>query len=274
VANNYELHIGFPTHEQEAARRLLDVLQNERKGWGYSEVFNVHSDPDLEDPHNVPGTLGYLVSRDFPGKGEHADEDVLAEAQWVLSKISSLNIKDARLEIEFVFGVAKRSTGYGSDSTFLSWESPVLPSSKLQFHHAERILETPNSEIHFVIERARNKSTPDTIAGCLTSGKASQMLKAHGVNIQQTIEYRSQAMRETGISDNKLICTSYYDSPSLAEHEAQRLLNESSLSEEFAEQGYKVKLVLERILGCFKPSLGQQPYGITSETTIEMSLPN
>lgn len=269
-SNHFELHIGFPKDDERAALTVLETLQKERQGWVHSEVYNVenierqgwaHSEvsdvqsyTEVLDPHNVPGTLGYLVSLDFRSNSDQISAEVLAEARYVLSELSRLEIKNARLEIENVFGfltVTFADDGAVEPSARL-FQAASLSDDILVFDGAERISETPNSEIHFIIEKFRGSHSQPTQVPSITNDLAVEILTKYGINIQQTIQYRSQAMRAAGRLDKKLIATAYYDSPQEAETAAYELLNEHALFREFKTLGYRLRLVVERILGCFK----------------------
>ena len=66
MTSKFELHVGFPASAEVAAREFLAVLRREgKKGWGCSDVLNVHSEIKEIDPRNVPGTLKYLISLSF-----------------------------------------------------------------------------------------------------------------------------------------------------------------------------------------------------------------
>ncbi len=250
MASRFELHVGFPTSAEAAARDFLAVLRREgKKSWSCSDVLSVHSEIEAVDPHNVPGTLKYLISQSFPGREEVSADYVLSEAEKVLSTLGKMDIEDARLEVEYVFGYRTRVEDYALSGSTLPFSAPPeWPATRLNFRGGERIV-TPNSEIHFVIEKKSDESR----GAPLSSNQAAQILSTYGVDVQQTIEYRSQAMTERGSEATKLICTSYQESPSQAEVEAERVFAQSGLFEELAKQDYALKLVSERILGCFKP---------------------
>lgn len=255
MPNKYELHIGFPDTAESEAMNFLGLLKREgREGWSYSEVSNVYTNPDLNDPHNVPGTLKYLLSQNFSRRdGAHEDE-VRVEAQWILSKLASMEIEDARLEIEFVYGyLTRRQDGEHGEASLHFLKPPDWDRSKLELRDGA-LLSTPNSEIHFIIQRDPAAGDSARDASTLSSAEASEILRGYGVSVQQTIEYRSQRMVEEASEDRKVICTAYYGNPSVAEREARRLFIGTGLYEELAEKGYSLKMVVERILGCYKPS--------------------
>lgn len=260
MIHHFELHIGFPVHEQAGARRLLDAFQQKQDDWSYSEVYDVHSNPSIIDPHNVPGTLGCLISKDIQISKQQSAKEVITEAQQAISTLISVDAADARMEIEYVFGYVQITADSQEqpDSAFCIEVPPSLPDEWLNLTNAERISETPNSEIHFVIDRPYDISFP--AAGIqppvITIAEASQLIEQNAVKVEQTISYRSQSMRDADYLDRKekkLICTSYYGSPALAKADALRLIREGDLYTAFAERGYRIKLVLERILACFKP---------------------
>jgi hypothetical protein len=250
MASRFELHVGFPTSAEAAAREFLAGLQRDRKtGWSCSDVLSVHSQIEAVDPHNVPGTLKYLISQSFSDREDVSADDVLLEAQEILSTLAKMDIQDARLEVEYVFGYRTHPENYAVSGRSLPFSAPPEWSAgKLNFQDGERIV-TPNSEIHFVIE----KKSHESLAEPMSSDQASHILTTYGVDVQQTIEYRSQAMTRRGSDATKLICTSYHDSPSQAEDEAERIFGQKGLFEELATRDLALKLVLERILGCFKP---------------------
>jgi len=250
MGSRFELHVGFPTSAEAAARDFLAIVLNGgKRGWSCSDVLSIHSEMEAEDPHNVPGTLKYLISQSFSDREEVSADYVLSEAQNVLSTLAKMDIDDARLEVEYVFGYRTRVEDYALSGSSLPFsEPPEWSSARLNFRDGERIV-TPNSEIHFVIQKKSDESR----AACLSSDQASRILRTYGVDVQQTIEYRSQAMTERGSNATKLICTSYQESPSHAEFEAERVFAQSGLFEELTARDYTLKLVSERILGCFKP---------------------
>lgn len=256
MSNKFELHIGFPNAAESEAMNFWGLLQREerRKGWSYSEVGNVFTNPNLKDPHNVPGTLRYLMSQNFSGRDDLQEGDVLSEAQWVLSNLAAMGIEDARLEIEFVYGyLTRRQDSEHGEASLHFLEPPDWDKSKLELRDGS-LIETPNSEIHFIVEQNYTAGDPAQVTPTISGEEASQILRAYGVSVQQTIEYRSQKMVEAGSEDKKLICTAYYGNPSVAEREARRLFIKSNLCEALAAKGYSLKLVLERILGCYMPS--------------------
>jgi hypothetical protein len=271
-SNYFELHIGFPVNDESAAMTVLETMQKKRPGWVHPEVYNVenkerqgwvHSEvSDVRsyteelDPHNVPGILGYLVSLDFRSNSDQIAAEVLAETRYVLSELSRLDIKNARLEIENVFGfltVTFAEDGSAEPSARV-FQTASLPENKLVFKGAERIPETPNSEIHFIIEKFRGSHSQASQLPSITNDLAVEILTKYGIKVRQTIQYRSQAMRAAKRVDKKLIATSYYDSPQEAEKAAYELLDKHALFREFKTLGYRLRLVVERILGCFKPT--------------------
>jgi len=167
--------------------------------------------------------------------------------------MSAVGAMDARLEIECVFGVVSRaSTRDNSDSVVEFDEPPVLLEQCLHFKDAERILETPHSEIHYVVEPWASPSRQGGDVE-LTTEEMSRLLASHGIRAQQAIRYRSEAMRIAGSQQTKLIATSYYESPALAVAETRRLVGEGNLFREFSARGYSLRMDLERIYACFKP---------------------
>jgi hypothetical protein len=252
MSRKFELHVGFPKTAEAAAESFMAQLAREGKqGWGCSEVHSVYSETAAVDPHNVPGTLKYLVSRGFSHIDEESDSQVMSDAQWAISTLASMDIDDARLEIEYVFGNLFRRKSDGGGASLRFSRPPEWSREKLHLQDAN-FIETPNSEIHFILEMDADDEAaePPTV---ISIEEAGQILRTYGVDVQQTIEYRSQSMVEANRSDKKLICTAYYDSPPTAERVARRLFVSTRLCEELSERGYTLRLILERILGCFKP---------------------
>lgn len=251
MPNNFEIHIGFPTNENSSTRKFLEHLKSDKKGWVYSDVFNVDSNPEILDPHNVPGTLGCLVSKDYSTNDSRVNEKVREDMQFVLSLLSLIGIENARVELEFVFGYSRQIKDRNLALKLPTWNMPSITSSMLEFDNAEKIEDTPNSEIHFVL--APDKTNSNSFSKKLTMKEASEIIKSVGVDVKQTIEYRSQAMRAIDTKERKLICTSYYENPEDAKEHAEKLLNNDSLIEQVSKHGYTLKFVIERIFACYKP---------------------
>jgi len=259
MPNNYEIHIGFPTDDNHSAIKVLEHLQSKQRGWVYSEVFNVDSNPDLLDPHNVPGTLGCLLSKDYAANDLRAVDKVLADLQYVLTALSKMEVRNARVELEFVFGYSHHKKKGDYLLELYTWPTPILGSEQLVFIDGERIPETPNSEIHFVLEPFKPTSDDANAKDMglhtdLTTAEAAEIVGSFGVHVEQTIEYVSQAMRAANVKRRKFICTSYFESPEGAEESARKLIDNQLLLKRLADRGYVVKLVLERIFACFKPT--------------------
>ncbi|MCU1267555.1 MAG: hypothetical protein JWM21_3873 [Acidobacteria bacterium] len=253
MSRKFELHVGFPENSETAAKDFVAQLNKEEKeGWSCSEVDAVYSESAEVDPHNVPGTLRYLISKSFSLRKDESDHDLLVEAQWVISTLANMDIKDARLEIESVFGYLTRRKKDGDGGASVSFSEPPRWSREdLQLQDG-KFIDTPNSEIHFILEKDTERKGWETTPR-ISMQEAGRILSTYGVDVQQTIEYRSQKMIENRRTDQKLICTSYYDTPATARTIARRLFVSTRLSEDLQERGYTVRLVLERILGCYKP---------------------
>jgi hypothetical protein len=248
MSRRFELHVGFPKKAENAVKAFINSLAREnREKWSCSEVDAVYSEAAAEDQHNVPGTLGFLVSKSFSDRDVTSDEEVLAEAQWVISKLAEIDVPDARLEIEYVFGYLTRRKNDDDSGASLRFSEPPEWSDQMLKLEDGRRLRPPNSEIHFIFEMEEKGES------AISNEEAAEILAAYGVEVQQTIEYRSQTMIKSGREDKKVICTSYYDSPVQAEKAARRLFVNTRLCEELAERGYSLRLMLERILGCFQP---------------------
>ena len=255
MLGKFELHVGFPETAETEAMSFFSLLKNEgREGWSCSEVDSVHCESADVDPHNVPGTLRYLISKGFSERELASEEEVLSDAQWVISKLADMDIDDARLEIEYVFGYLTRRKNDDDGGASLRFSQPPEWSPEKLHLHDGSLMKTPNSEIHFILEMNEENQGSGRSVTAIDSEEASRILGAYGVEVQQTIEYRSQSMIERDRKDKRLICTAYYDSPSLAEKVARRLFVSTKLCEDFSERGYSLRLVLERILGCFQPT--------------------
>jgi hypothetical protein len=255
MTNCFEVHLGFPNDlaSAAAARSALCALQALHSDWTYSEVRAVHvKNPGCMDPHNVPGTLGALISREFPvWKGDNGRPDqVLAEAQMVLSKMATQDFANARLEIEYPFGCFSTQLDFAGQPVRMSvlGDSRSIAPSALTFRDAVPVAETPQWEIHFVVDRLHEHPSSN-----LGIEQVPLIIEAYGVDIEQTIEYRSQAMSERGDTGYKFISTSYYGSRDQTEAAGRQLFYHTDLCSAFLQRGYSVKLILEHIVGCFRP---------------------
>src|SRR5688572_20248588 len=133
MPNNFEIHIGFPNDESLSTRKVLEYLKVEQIGWVYSDVFNVDSSPNMLDPHNVPGTLGCLVSKDFAFNAPEVTTRVLKDMQVILSMLSRMRIENARVELEFVFGYSQIKKEKDLLPVLHTWTPPLLPDEMLEF---------------------------------------------------------------------------------------------------------------------------------------------
>ena len=263
VTNCFELHLGIPDSSGSVAVAYA-ALSNLRRqvaagvpSWTYSDVRSVFvKNPGCFDPHNVPGTLRSLLSRELPvweylsGLDALIDHEVLPSAQSVMDQLAAAQMADARLEIEYPFGCFEAehdSRGRLVRRAMLGDPITVEPE-RLRLRGASLVPNTPTWEIHFVVERRASRGVPE-----LTIEQVPVIIEAHGVDIEQTIEYRSQSMQDRGLQDYKFISTSYYGSAGEVEAEARRLFSGTSLCQDFAARGYAVKLILEHIVACFQP---------------------
>jgi len=251
----FELHAGFPddSRSASAAERFLQKRAGGRP-WNRSEVTAVDiKSPGCVDPHNVPGTLGSLVSCSISSKGQSTWEsavaqDVLPTCSAALESLSTLNAKDARLEIECPFGWLTINEEHSAPTRERAIFEPLrIPAALLQ-RLAGGMPDIPQWEIHFVAEpRSSDVSSEFSIAAL------PAMIERHGVDIEQTIQYRSAAMLRSGDAAYKYISTSYYPTPADVVSEANRLFDRTPLSEELWAKGFKLTLILEHIIGCFQP---------------------
>ncbi len=252
--NFFELHVGFPNDAESSAAAVSFVkrISEQSKGWQQSDVRSVHlTRPGCLDPHNVPGVLGSLVSlkvfQEEFSWAETIESKVMPACSIALSTLSRVGASDARLEIEFPFGCFSTSLDGGSMLKSASSVDPVtIEDWRLRFAFGDRVKDAPEWEIHFVIDKARG--TRET----LTAQMVPEILAGHGVEIEQTIEYQSQSMRDAGRSDYRLIGTSYYPTAKKAQGDAERLYNDGRLSKQLFDRGYSLKMICEHIVGCFQ----------------------
>lgn len=245
MTNCYELHIGFPDDERSlgAASSLLHEPQRTSQGWTQSDVHRVHSkDVACLDPHNVPGTLRLLVSRDIPAwdnmraASPDLPGDVITAADEVLAKMEGEEFADTRLEIEYP--LSSHSLRFQADGTFVravtAGDPLTIEPSCLQLAHGQLLADTPQWEIHFVAEQvnwsARGIERLDIEA-------VPAIVERYGVDVEQTIEYRSQSMVKRGQPGFKFISTAYFPGRNTTEREANRLFYKTRLCEEFGVLG-------------------------------------
>jgi hypothetical protein len=255
MTNCFELHLGFPDDPASiaAAERLLTALRAQKPNWTCSDVLVV-SAKGCMDPHNVPGTLKLLISREIPLSeltegGSSLERDVLTATQQVLNFMNTSEFTDARLEIEYPYGCfdLRRHSGKLIRNAVLG--DPLgIDDSLLTFRGAAAVPGTPKWEIHFVVEKFDPRS-PDV----LTIQEVASQIEQYQVDVEQTISYRSQTMKDRGIEGAKFISTSYYRTPQEVENIARHLFRETDLCESFAQHGYSIKLILEHIIACFRP---------------------
>lgn len=253
--NFFELHVGFPNDPASATASdtFIKRIAGRSSGWQRSEVRSVHlTRPGCLDPHNVPGVLGVLASKkifqedlSWPGTIEAT---VMPDCSLALSTLSRVGAAGARLEVEFPFACFSTSVDGGSMLKSAWSVDPVtIEDWRLRFAFGERLKETPEWEIHFVIDKARGKFE------ALTAQMVPDLLAGYGVEIEQTIEYQSQSMRDAGRSDYRLIGTSYYRTAMEAQKEAERLYNDGDLCRQLFDRGYSLKMICEHIVACFQP---------------------
>jgi hypothetical protein len=254
--NFFELHVGFSTAlgDSVVTQFTTQMCQKDRD-WTRSVVRSVHlTQPGCFDPHNVPGTLGWLVSRKIfqstSGWKKTIDDAVLQAANRALCELSELGAADARLEIEFPFGCFAATVVDGTIFRSAWTNDPVsIPTDKLVFHAGQPMNEVPQWEIHFLLERI-----PESAAAHMTPQEISAFVARHGVDVEQTIEYRSAAMVEAGRIDYRLIATAYFPDAPTTLKEGERLFYHSGLCQEAFEHGYTVRLILEHIVTCLQPN--------------------
>lgn len=263
-SNQFEIHIGFPVHIGDEADVLICKLQAlGSKGWTKSLVSDVYTNPSVIDPHNVPGTLGYLVSRDF-APAESAI--LLEETKQVLALMGTSPLENARVELEFAFGsylpvfLEHKLVNLRKDCVAaLGFEDAAL-----LFPGASRIENAPKWEIHFVIEKRKNEESSPP--GEMTVLEATEILAKHRVRTEQTIRYHSSKMLDQGETLPRLICTSYYFSEEETLRAAERLSEHLSLARDFSDRGFEITLILERIIACFQPLCQRTSEGQQTET--------
>jgi hypothetical protein len=254
----FELHIGFPRQsaaEDRTGEFLARVQAHNSPSWSRSAVRSVHlTKPGCIDPHNVPGTLGWLVSRKIyqdAGSWEHTiDRTILPACDHALEQLNGLGLTDARLEIEFPFA-CREACLVDNRLVRSSWsDDPILiEPRKLAFLHGVQLDDVPKWEIHFLLEPIPGAS----VSQPLHVSEVASFLSPYGIEAEQTIEYQSQSMLEEGRSDFRLIATAYYDSSASTTQEAERLFYASNLCQDAADRGYNTRLILEHIVTCFQP---------------------
>jgi hypothetical protein len=230
-----ELHIGFVSGDEAHALRIAETLRNEEAGWTLSEVSEVHDHLHGMDPHNVPGTLVFLLSRTYPV----TDADrLLSAAANVMGLLA--DVPAARLEVEFAYGEIKID-----EPTKMSY--PTTPTLSLPtWPNANRIRETPEYEIHFVASARR--SAP------LTVKELEDILGSRGIQAAQTIRYRSERMKLGLERGRKLISTVYFPSNSELIDATEQIRHDRLLIQALLEASIELTLRPERIYGCYMPS--------------------
>jgi hypothetical protein len=253
MTNCFELHLGFPDDPASvaAAERLLAVLKAQKPDWTCSDVLMVSAKGCI-DPHNVPGTLKVLISREIPlseltEAGPSLERNVLRSAQETLNLMTTSAFTDARLEIEYPYGCFYLLAHPDRVVRNAILGDPLgIEDGLLHFKDAAPV-KSPRWEIHFVVEKS--VKGPNV----LTIEDVAAKIGSHEVKVEQTISYRSQTMKDRGVEGSKFISTAYYDTSEEVEQAARRLFYDTDLCESFAERGYSVKLILEHIIGCFQP---------------------
>jgi hypothetical protein len=295
--NFFELHVGFPDDVADGEPALvdsfLDVMQRTNSpDWSRSTVRSMYPSGATcaLDPHNVPGTLGWLVSRKIfqaERSWEVTQEKlVLPACDHALEQLARLGARDARLEIEFPFACLASSSNDGRLSRSTWVVDPVsIEESRLRFPFgtvdervdpvpiAERRLSfvcgtllehVPRWEIHFLLERIGGAQT----GGQLGVNEVGDFLSRYELNIEQTIEYRSAAMEASGRDDFRLIATAYFPTVEKTEGEAKRVFYKTSLCQDAMARGYNVRLILEHIISCVQPKLFN-PEGLNTASPVE-----
>lgn len=257
----FELHVGFP--EDDASQKGMKAFQEDMRrvsaDWTHSEVAAVKvTRPGCIDPHNVPGTLSDLVSLQIRSDGRPwdsiVDDLVVPICEKALESLNRLGLEDVRLEIEYPFGYCSGAPDRRGLGPLWLVDPPVsIADGKLRLKNGARLSDVPTWEIHFVVEKL-----VDGDQRVLQIDDIPALLAKHGVHVEQTIQYRSESMRQRGEADHKFIATAYYETAELTEREAKRLLQGTALSDTFTERGYSVTLVLEHIVACFQPSVLQK----------------
>jgi len=272
--NFFELHVGFSTELGESlVADFVTRIQNGEPDWSRSFVRSVHvTRPGCFDPHNVPGTLGWLVSRKIfqsaVGWKKTVEEAVLPASSRAVEELSILGATDARLEIEFPFGCFATSVVDGKIFRSAWTNDPVfIPADCLSFSFGKRMSDTPEWEIHFLLEKLPDSSQPE-----MGIEEVAGFLSHYGVDVEQTIEYQSAAMVESGRSDYRLIATAYFPDALATLKEGERLFYDSSLCQDALQRGYIVRLILEHIVTCLQPNSGVKDSGtIIKENTSEVN---
>jgi hypothetical protein len=260
----FELHIGFACQKgvQDKTGEFLARIQAQNSpDWNRSAVRSVHlTKPGCIDPHNVPGTLGWLVSRKIyqsSGSWAHTvDRVILPACDQALEQLNELGLTDARLEIEFPFA-CREACMIDSRLVRSSWsEDPMsVEPSKLAFPYGAQLDDVPKWEIHFLVEQIPGSRASQP----LHVTEVASFLSRYGIEAEQTIEYQSQSMVTEGRTDFRLIATAYYESSANAIQEAERLFYTTSLCQDAAERGYNTRLILEHIVTCFRPKDTRTP---------------
>jgi hypothetical protein len=254
--NFFELHVGFSTALGDpVVTDFCERIRRDSADWARSEVRSAHvTQAGCFDPHNVPGTLGWLVSRKVfqnpGGWSKTIDSVVLPAAAGALEALSDIGAEDARLEIEFPFGCFAATVPDNKIFRSAWTNDPVSISvEKINFPCGKRMSDVPEWEIHFLFEKIPKSSAPD-----MSVEEVSSFIARYGVDIEQTIEYRSAAMIGAARSDYRLIATSYFPDSTKTLKEAEHLFYDTKLCDDAYESGYTVRLILEHIVSCLQPN--------------------
>lgn len=278
--NFFELHVGF-AHEgsgKAADDFLAQLIKMDSPDWSRSVVKSVHiTKPGCMDPHNVPGTLGWLVSRKiFLSAGSWkstVNRIVLPACEQALGLLSSRGVSNARLEIEFPFACFSASLIDGRLSRTAWAEDPVsIEADHLGFAYGTPLPEVPKWEIHFVLDLVpgfedAKRLAVDQVAEFLQP----YVLGPHEIKVEQTIEYRSQSMEQEGRTGYRLIATAYYDDELQTQKEAERIFYNTDLCQDALRRGYTVRLIPEHIIACLRPTVISKADDLTESHPTEVT---
>jgi hypothetical protein len=228
----FVLRVGFAVNEKASATQFLAGLQLKDSKWQGAEIREAHT--NLPNPHNVPGTLGFMVLR----RNLRNTVDVQNGIDQAVETLLQLEFRTVRVLVHHVYAVVRAGDPNRPDlcKAEHSFSVPRFPG-------VTRIPELPRVGAHIVFFE-----TPD-VEEPLTIREAESLVSAQRMMPDQIYRYIPSGLTEERGEQERVICTTYQISEDSVFQQTEETVRK--LTKTAKDLGYDLYGILEHIIDAY-----------------------